>query len=215
MRRAPRRGARERGFTLVEVLVALFIFSLCAAAGYAGVERIIHSATAHARAAGEFGRLARGLRVIENDLTAFYPRPVRRRANAASLTPRRDERALALGGMSDADLALTTLSAAAARRVAFAVEDGALVRKIHARPDSSIAEKPLVAALIDGVESAQWRVRDGEGEWHDDWPPPEIAARQTQESDAAKEEEKAKPRLIELDIEHERWGRILRRWAIQ
>ena len=69
--------ATERGFTLVEVLIALAVTAFVAAAAYAGLSAAIDGVERNRAEAERHWELTRALRIIARDLRHFVPRPVR------------------------------------------------------------------------------------------------------------------------------------------
>ena len=67
----------ERGFTLVEVLIALTITAFVAAAAYAGLSAAIDGVERSRAEAERHWELTRALRIIARDLRHVVPRPVR------------------------------------------------------------------------------------------------------------------------------------------
>lgn len=67
----------ERGFTLVEVLIALAITAFVAAAAYAGLAAAIDGVERSRAEAERHWELTRALQIIARDLRHFVPRPVR------------------------------------------------------------------------------------------------------------------------------------------
>ena len=66
-----------RGFTLVEVLVAIFIFALLMAAAYGSVNTLLRTRDGLAEQNGRLRELQFAVGVIERDLRSAIARPVR------------------------------------------------------------------------------------------------------------------------------------------
>ena len=175
----------QRGFTLVELMVALLIFGMIAAAG---VSLLSFSVTAQAAASERLGEMA-VLRRVSSLLTA----------DLAQATPRitRDERGdvqpafvgndgatgellfgLVRGGWSNFDNA----PRASLQKIEYRLVGGSIERRSYPMLDGSIAGSPAV--LIDDIESLSLRYRDKDG-WRDRW-------------DSAKPD--AMPRAVELVV---------------
>lgn len=155
-----------RGFTLMEVLVALVLLSLFAVLAYRALDAVLE-AQAHAREEMERWRvLAMAYSQVEGDLAAATSRIEPQDPVSGALRVQ----IFADGGMQF-DL-LRLLPADAPRgvmRVGYRCGDGRLSRLVW--PDGNdLGLPPQETAILEGLESCAFRFMDPAGQWLEIWP---------------------------------------------
>jgi general secretion pathway protein J len=160
----PRWCSAEHGFTLVELMVALFIFGMIAAAGVSLLAFSVKAQeTAKARLA-EIGASERLSALLSADLVQVVPRVSRDTRGAAVPAFRSDEGVLigyirgGWGAISSGHNGL--------QRVEWRLVGGQLVRAAAEMADGAAAGEPTVMAA--DVAQVRLRFRDKEG-WRDRW----------------------------------------------
>lgn len=156
----------ERGFTLVELLVALLIFGMLAAAG---VGLLRFSVDAQAATGARLDALAAERRVealMASDAAQAVPRLTRDQAGDPVQAFQGDPNGFTLvrGGVDP----LTDIARSSLQKVEYRLEGGALVRRTWPMLDGTAPQAPAV--LADAVESVQFRYRSRDG-WRDRWDP--------------------------------------------
>lgn len=164
-------GLRRSGFTLVEVLVSLLIFSMIAAACVALLTVAVDSRFAVKTATDRLAAFQRTRALLKADLGQAVFRPVRNEAGI------RDTAALR-GGEGGVLLSLTRTGwsnvsdqpRASLQRVDYVLAGDRLERRIHGHLDGARPATPQILAtgvtaaqvifLSDGVESPTWPVDD-------------------------------------------------------
>lgn len=156
-----------RGFTLLEVLVALMLMGLLGLMAYRGLD-VVLAAEAHARSEMDRWRdVQAALARLESDLVNVV---VIEKAPAST--------ALTLS-YADGSLALTRLlpedASGGLRRVAYDFASGRLTRSVW-RDAAPAGEAPVRVALLEGLGALQFRCLDGGGAWRGQWPMPDGQA---------------------------------------
>lgn len=160
----------EAGFTLVELLVALAIFSLLS---FAGVMLLRSGSDTQLAVKGRLEELSRGNRLynnIEGDLAQALARPVRDPAGAtipAFVKDGGDVPGMLFGFVRAGWSNLDEAPRSGLQRVAYVFDKNALKRLSWPMLDG--AEPTDAAVLVDNVASVQTRFRDDRGEWRSDW----------------------------------------------
>jgi general secretion pathway protein J len=164
-----------RGFSLIELLVALAVFAAMAAAAYGGLSEIARARGALAERQDRFADVVRAVSRLERDLRQAVSRPVRGNA--------RGEQLPALAGTADR-IELTRLGFANPRaearsnleRVAYIVSDRKFQRGRYAVLDRAPESAPVLAPLLDQVDALRLRYLGTDGIWRDAWPPAELVS---------------------------------------
>ena len=188
--------ARRRGFTLIEVLVAVLIFALISAAAYASIGTLLTSREAlHARA-GSLQALQATMSRLERDLRQALAAPVRD-GYGESLP-------LFAGDATHVELTraglANPLGQARARieRVQWALSGQALQRVRFAVLDRAVGTRPEVESMLGDIERMTFTYYDG-GQWRTQWPRPEAAATRNE-----------LPRAVALELQSAEFGRLRR-----
>jgi general secretion pathway protein J len=160
---------RQSGFTLVEMMVALAIFSMISVAGVALLRSASDTQLVVKDRLAELGGEARAAGLIEADLAQAIARPVR--TNSGTIEP-----AFVAGGteLPGQLFALTRAGSsnlddsprAELQRVVYAFDNAMLKRRGAAMPDGAAAN---ASVLLSNIASASVRYRDGQGNWRSDW----------------------------------------------
>jgi len=163
----------RRGFTLIEVLVALAIFGVLSIIAYMALGQTLSNADLLTDRMDRLKAIQRTIRFLDSDLMQAAPRPVRgvlgdgyEPAVRSSLS---SEFALEVthGGWSNpAGLPRGTL-----QRSAYRMEDGELIRSHWRVLDRTINNEPIDTVLLDGVDSIVFRFLRGSGDPSEQWPP--------------------------------------------
>ena len=162
-----------RGFTLIEVLVAMAVFAVLAAFAYSTLSQTILSAEILGDRMDRLQALQRTIRTLTDDLTQLAPRPVRDELGD-NLRP-----ALDTGFQSGFAMELTrggwsnpvVLPRSTLQRVGYRVEDNELLRFHWYALDRTLSNEPVSVVLLDGVEGIQFRFASNDGDFSDQWPP--------------------------------------------
>ena len=164
---------KARGFTLIEVLVALAVFGVMTVLAYQALGQSLSNADLLTARLDRIRAVQRTISMLGRDLTQASPRPVRDFLGDGFLpsmrTSRDAEFALELtrgGWPNPAGLPRGTL-----QRVAWRIEDGELLRYHWRVLDPTLSDEPVITQLIDDVDSILFRYRTHGGEWTEQWPP--------------------------------------------
>ena len=197
---------RARGFSLIELLVALAVFAALAAAAYGGLAAIARTRGALAAQQDRFADITRTVSVLERDLRQAIARPVLGNDGRQPVP--------ALAGSSGA-IELTRLGyanpLAEARshleRVVYASDRDTLRRGRYAVLDRAPDSTPIMRDLLERAGDLHLRYYGCDQAWHETWPPRDLScASQAQPVDT----NALLPRAIEFRFAPEGLGEIRR-----
>lgn len=219
--------AAERGFTLVELLVALFITAIVFAMGYSALSQALTSRKQVADQAERLSTVQQALRVMEQDFELLQPRPVRDLLGSGYLQPL-VLNTNALGGLGSVN-AGTAMSVAAQQglallsltrgswanpaglprselqRVSYVLREDQLVRQYQPELDTTGAALFQERELLDKVESLKFRFMDASLKWYDVWPTPLVQRL------PPTDQLRARPVAIEFTLTLKDWGTLVRK----
>ncbi|MGF6694538.1 type II secretion system minor pseudopilin GspJ [Pseudomonas sp. D(2018)] len=158
----------QRGFTLLEVLIAVALFSLLGLACYRLLERVMHSDQRIAAHEVQLRQLQRALGLFERDLTQAIASPLgddpsRRQA----LIGQPDNLRLVRGGWSNP----LHQPRSEVLEVGHTWRDGQWRRQYRSPPRRELETPPQHSQrLLDGINGVRLRYIDSQGEGHDSWP---------------------------------------------
>lgn len=198
--RTVRCGAAIRGYTLIEVLVAMAVLSVVVTTTLGGLTLGARSREA-VRAAGlRLAEVQTALTLYEQDLLHAFYRP--------AVSHRGPELAFAYGlNPNPSRLTLTTLAGllpeggrgARSVRVAWFRQGTSLVRTEWLYADRTPLTPSVKAVVLSGVRNYGTAFMDAGHEWRETWPSPQ-----------APKEQDSLPRAARLQLELEDWGEIER-----
>jgi len=193
-----------RGFTLLELLVALAVFSIMAIAAYSGLRNVLYTRAAVEEQNRRLAAVQLAVYRLEQDIEQTVPRGIRDEYG---------EPQAALIGDALADDRLTLTRAgwdnplgqprAALQRIAYRLRDGRLWRLHWPVLDRGGLIEPRETLLLDRVREFKARFLD-QDDWRDDWPPLPVSG------DENKPDPDRLPRALEISLTLEDWGEITR-----
>lgn len=194
---------RARGFTLLEVLVAIFVFAILAVMAYGGYNQLSRQNEIVDRNASRTRAVQSTVQRMSEDFAMLEPRPVREPLGD-SLDPalRADKRTETLaeltrsGWSNPAGVTRSTL-----QRVAYRLQDNKLERAYWNALDRTMSVEPTSAVLLDQVRTVSFRFMDQNQSWHEQWPPLGYSG-----PDALR----LRPIAVEITLDLEDWGKIVR-----
>ncbi|GAA0479887.1 type II secretion system minor pseudopilin GspJ [Parasphingorhabdus litoris] len=160
----------QGGFTLVEMMVALFIFSLLSVAGVILLRGAVDSNAVTDAKLGDMAEMQRLVSLMEADLSQALPRPHRDEDGdrvAAFIsetgTGGRGFLSFSRGGQSN----LNNKPRSNIQRVSYQLNDGRLERLQYETTDGGSISEP--AGLLNGISELELRFRDKRGRWLNQW----------------------------------------------
>lgn len=200
------RPIKHVGFTLLELLVALFVSAVMFTIGYAGIAAAARNRATVQEAQQSLSDMQRAVRVISTDLSQINPRPIRDElgrsvAGAIIVAPGTPSPiAFTRGGRP----ALAHHARGSLQRIEYLVENATLVRISWQMLDRAQGSAASRRVLMRGVRGLRFRFLDERGEWREDWPPTMT----TNSGDRALL--RSRPRAIEVTLVTESQGEIRR-----
>jgi general secretion pathway protein J len=163
----------SKGFTLIEVLVAMAVFGVMTMLAYMSLGQSLANAELLTERMDRLQAIQRTMRYLSNDLSSASPRPVRDELGTgylpAVMVSVANDFALAVthGGWNNpAGLPRSTL-----QRSVYLLEDGKLFRVYYLVLDATYANEGISTEILDGVESLEFRIIQDNGEATNQWPP--------------------------------------------
>ncbi len=203
----PKHHHRIRGFTLLELLIAITIFAILATFVYAGLKVILDTEHQTSLYTQRISKLQLGLYLMQRDIAQAASRPVR--DNYGDQQP-----AMKSGGISEILLELTRggfsnpmqLSRSNLQRVGYSFEENTLYRLTWPTLDRPRESEPHRQKLIDEISSLELTFYDQELQKKQEWPPRKTGGDEIDPT--------ALPASIELKMELKDWGSIRRLFRV-
>jgi general secretion pathway protein J len=163
------RAAGTRGFTLIEVLVALAIFAIMSGIAYRGLGSVLDARSRIVEDNRKWREVSLVFAMMERDISAAADRSARSPddlplpsfdGNAPELS--RVAAAMEFSRMGD--------DGAPARRVAYRLNGSTLELLAYPSIDAAPRDTPAAYPLLTGVQSIATRFLDSSGNWQPRWP---------------------------------------------
>lgn len=187
-----------RGFTLIELLVSLAIFAILSVMAYGGLNMVLEARERTEARLDLLSELQMSFTLMGRDFEQAVNRPVRDEFGDRMQAMIGDTGQIEFtraGWRNPAGLQRSEL-----QRVAWRLDDGALIRVTWSVLDRTQASEPVETVVLDEVNGLEMRFLMQDGEWQGFWPPPGGGEMQPA----------MLPRAIEITLESEHWGSIRR-----
>lgn len=189
---------RLRGFTLLELLVALFITAILFAMGYGALSQALTSRKEVEEQSARLSAVQQTMRVMEQDIELMQPRPARdplgngyeaalvvsQNAASGNSATGSDSAAQSVplltftrgGWANPAGLPRSEL-----QRVSYLLRDGKLIRQHLPVMDTTAATSVVERELLDQVDALRFEYMDESFAWSPTWPTPGMQMSTPQE----------------------------------
>jgi general secretion pathway protein J len=209
---------RNRGFTLVEVMIAIFVAAVMFAIGYGSINQALRDRDAINVSQARVTEIQRGMRVVAQDFAQIIARPARDTAGTGQLMPAvmthsADDMLVTFtrGGWSNP--AGIQRPAEERVRYRYIAADQSLVREHWMSVDPALNTEPRQRVVFTRVKSVELRFLDPTSRnWRTDWPanmPSGVVNPQQYDLMLL-----PRPIAIELTLVLEDWGRVQRVFEI-
>ena len=193
----------NRGFTLLELLVAIAVFAVMSVLAYGGLSTVTNTREHAERETSRMGALQQAFLIIQRDVQQAVQRDIRDQYG---------DRQPALRGSELGEVRLelsrtgyrnpAAQARAAIVRVGYRLEEETLERLSWLALDRGLGAEPNVLRLVEEVEALDIRYLGADDEWSDAWP---------RESQGPVD---GLPRAVEISIDLKEWGRITRLFVL-
>jgi general secretion pathway protein J len=167
------RYSRNKGFTLIEVMVALAVFGVMSLLAYLSLGQTLANADMLTDRMDRLQSVQRTISYLSSELLQAAPRPVRVELGNAPIAALQSslgsEFALQLthgGWPNPAGVPRSTL-----QRTAYRIEDGELIRYHWNVLDRTVNNTPITTVMLDEVDNLAFRFLTVNDEWVGQWPP--------------------------------------------
>ena len=202
-------STRQRGFTLLELLVAMFIAAMMFAIGYGAINQAMKNQDALKEQQARMKEVLTAMRTIEQDFVQLEPRPIRQPIGDGylpALIGQSDPTAqptvvLSRGGWNNP----TGVQRPGLQRVAYFFEKNVLRREYYTVMDPVQQSTTVKRDLLTKVKSVTFRYMDVSRTWQTQWPPTSVSGATAQLSTL-----RIRPIAVEVTLETEDWGKLVR-----
>ena len=200
-----RLNAGSKGFTLLELLIALVIFSLLAVMAYSGLNQVLIAQQRTEAQAKRLTEVQHTFTLLEHDIEQTVAREIRDAYG--------DPQPALIGNIyGDYLLELTHTGwrnpannpRSNLQRVAYSVRDGKLHRYLWYMLDRAQDSVPFDMLLMEDVKEFEFRYMDKGQEWHTSWP----------DDLSSSTPDRSPPRAVEVSITTDDFGKITRRYRV-
>jgi general secretion pathway protein J len=197
----------QRGFTLLELLIAITIFAILATFAYSGLKVVLDTENQTSQYSQRMSQLQLAFSLIKRDIEQAVDRPIRDEQGD-------EQSALVSGGLLGRLLELTRdgyanpmkLPRSNLQRVGYQVDEETLYRLTWRILDRAQDSEPHRYELIDNIDELELVYFDKELKKHNQWPPDKF--------DPDSGEKPGLPVAIEMNLELKDWGKIRRVFAL-
>jgi general secretion pathway protein J len=197
------------GFTLLELLVAMFIAAIIFAMGYGAINQAVKSRVELQEQQAKLLELQTAVRVMEQDFVQLAPRPIRQPVGSDYYPAlmSNNTSTSSSGNATQPVVALTRagwtnpsgLQRPALQRVAYYFEKGTLRREYWTVLDPTQTSQPVKRDILTHLKSVSLRFYSQGQTWGPQWP---LSQRP--------DDYPTRPVAVEITLETEDFGKILR-----
>jgi general secretion pathway protein J len=199
-----RQQCHQKGFTLLELLVAMAIFALLSVMAYAGLRTVLNTNAVLETNMQRLTEIQRSVTLLSRDIRQTVNRAIRDTYGDPKLPL---IGAATLDTLGTPEIELTRVGYAnplgvkrsSLQRVAYHVEEDTLYRHSWRVLDQAQDSETDKLAICHGVESLELRYLDQEDTWHTQWPPNDPDYQGI-----------TLPKAIEVSLELTDWGKVVR-----
>jgi len=194
---------KNAGFTLIEMMVAVFVFGFVSIMAYGGMNYVLKGESNLRTSSEQLKDMQLTFRYFEKDINQMINRSIRNQYG--DIQPSfvgNEDTAFSFthaGWRNPANLVRSKM-----QRVAYELSEGTIQRHTLGQLDGAIAEEYFTTDLLEDVESIKLRYLDQANQWQTSWPPLNNSSIQQ----SATVQQTNMPRALELTLKVENMDEI-------